>query len=145
MAPLSPLVPRFRSQRVPADPVGGALARARLVLETPKGRLPWRPSFGCDLDAFVGRPLDGRALRSLSAEIERALDDGAPQLQVLDVQAEIVGRRGFTAVETDRTIPVAEGALVRFGTQAAVQVDLTLATPAGPVAVAARFGGPGAS
>jgi hypothetical protein len=43
--------------------------------------------------------------------------------------------------ESDRTIPLAEGALVRLGTQASLRVDLALRTDEGELTLSATIRG----
>jgi phage baseplate assembly protein W len=64
----------------PAVPLGPAAAtrqddvptRVRMVLGTRPGQLPWRPTFGCDLDRFVGQPVTTSRLEEM-AERQREM------------------------------------------------------------------------
>lgn len=105
-------------------------ARLRLVLETRPGRVPWRPEFGCDLEALVGEPATPQNLNRARFHVEQALARWLPDLKVhrLAVEVEPIGT---PAAGGDA--PAGEGALVSLGTQGVLVVRVEIATPWGPL------------
>ena len=117
------------------------IARIRSILETRPGTLPWRPDFGVDLASLVGSALTQSQLDRVRAAVEAALDQWAPDIEVIGCEVHAVTAFGASPGGRDRTIPLAEGALVRLGTQASLRVDLSLRTDEGELNLSATIRG----
>jgi hypothetical protein len=113
-------------------PPNEALAqRVQLVLSTRPGELPWEPEFGCDLRMLVGVPA-GSAVKAIAEHtITGALRRWVPEagLKSCNVHVKPLPSPGFQPVG-----PV-EAALVPFGAQAALLVDLLIETADGDAAI----------
>ena len=117
------------------------VARIRSILETRPGTVPWRPEFGVDLASLVGSALTRSQLDKVRAAVQAALERWAPDIEVLGCEVHAVTAFGAGPGGTDRTIPLAEGALVRLGTQASLRVDLSLRTDEGELNLSATIRG----
>jgi len=117
------------------------IARIRSILETRPGTVPWRPEFGVDLASLVGSALTRTQLDRVRAAVEAALARWAPDIEVIGCEVHAVTAFGGGAGGRDRTIPLAEGALVRLGTQASLRVDLSLRTDEGELNLSATIRG----
>ena len=115
--------------------------RVRMILETRPGTLPWKPDFGVDLSRLVGSPLTQTNIEAVKTEISSAMETWAPDIEVLSLEVQAVTDLGAAAGARDRTIPLAEGALVRLGTQASLQVEMALRTEEGDLNLSAKFRG----
>ena len=102
-------------------------ARVRMVLETRPGRLPWRPTFGCDLGGLVGFPV--------AQLIKAAIGDWIPDAEVVSVDVRAVPLSGGHALSAERTVPAAEAALLLLGVQASLEAVIELVGPSGPVSL----------
>ncbi|MFM2248136.1 MAG: Baseplate wedge protein gp25 [Pseudomonadota bacterium] len=133
----------------PAVPLGPAAAtrqddvptRVRMVLGTRPGQLPWRPTFGCDLDRFVGQPLTTSRLEEMAEVVRDAVARHMPEVDVIDCGVRVETRWGAPSDAERRAVPIGEAALVRFGVQAALQIELQLQTESGPIAIQATIDG----
>lgn len=133
----------------PAVPLGPAAAtrqddvptRVRMVLGTRPGQLPWRPAFGCDLDRFVGQPLTTSRLEEMAEVVRDAISRHMPEVDVIDCGVRVETRWGAPSDAERRAVPIGEAALVRFGVQAALQIELQLQTESGPIAIQATIDG----
>ena len=133
----------------PAVPLGPAAAsrrddvatRVRMVLGTRPGQLPWRPDFGCDLDRFVGQPLTKSRLEDMAEVVREAVARHMPEVEVVECAVRVETRWGAPSDAERRAVPIGEAALVRFGVQAALQIELQLETENGPVAIQALIDG----
>ena len=110
--------------------------RIRMVLETRPGKLPWRREFGCDLASLVGQPATVQRLNEARWRIEEAMrrwirDAEIVRCRVKVATDESAGMRSF------RSVPLAESALMSFGGQAVLEVELDVKTDLGDVAVQA--------
>lgn len=120
-----------------ARPLDALAMRVSRILETRPGTLPWEPEFGCDLDDLIGAPATTLRLAEVRWRIQAALARWLPELQVQ--RCEVRARRtdAQPAPTGGRDVPIAEAALLSLGSQAAVEVDLELETPLGPLALQA--------
>jgi phage baseplate assembly protein W len=109
--------------------------RVRMVLETPKGHIPWRPEFGCDLDGLVGEAATSRLLTQAQARIEAALERWLPELTIDAVRVFAVPSSDHRNTMGHREVPIAEAALLTVGVQASLHVELELTGPDGPAVV----------
>jgi phage baseplate assembly protein W len=133
----------------PAVPLGPAAlsrrddiaTRVRMVLGTRPGQLPWRPEFGCDLDRFVGQALTNSRLEELAEAVRAAVSRHMPEVDVVDCGVRVETRWGAPSDNERRSVPIGEAALVRFGVQASLQIELQLETESGPVAIQAVIDG----
>jgi phage baseplate assembly protein W len=115
---------RRGASQSPSDEVWLA-QRIRVMLETQRGSLPWRPELGCDLARFVGQPLTPVALATLKRELERGLDV-LEDVRVLDVDFKVSTTHGVNQGQDRRMLPVAERSLVQLGTQCTLDVGITV-------------------
>lgn len=114
----------------------GALAhKIRMILETPPGRMPWRPEFGVDLEDVVGGPSSTRRIEEARMRIMAALQKWLPDVEIVtcDVQLAELSR----VDPSDRTIPTAERALASLAVSATLEIRLVLETDQGPVSLEA--------
>jgi phage baseplate assembly protein W len=133
----------------PAVPLGPAAAlrqddlaaRVRMVLGTRPGQLPWRPTFGCDLDRFVGMPLTASRLDDMATLVRDAIERHMPEVDIIECGVRVETRWGAPSDAERRSVPIGEAALVRFGVQAALQIELQLQTETGPVSIQATIDG----
>ena len=100
--------------------------RLRVVLETQRGSLPWRPDFGCNLARFVGQPLTPSRLEALQREVEESLRRELADVRVTDVDIQMLTSHGMGRKRDLRRLPVAERSLVQLGTHCTIQVGITV-------------------
>lgn len=112
--------------------------RVRLVLETPLGALPWRPDFGCDLAGLVGQPATAARLNEVRWRVEQAVRRWVPTVKVARCRVETLSLLE-PGSERPAGVPLAELALMSLGTQVAVEVNLDLETPQGPLHLSAQL------
>jgi phage baseplate assembly protein W len=110
-------------------------ARVRMVLETRPGRLPWRPTFGCDLGGLVGFPVTPELVERVAQLIKAAIGDWIPDAEVVSVDVRAVPLSGGHALSAERTVPAAEAALLLLGVQASLEAVIELVGPSGPVSL----------
>lgn len=111
--------------------------RVQRLLETRPGTIPWEPDFGCALDDLVGAAATGIRLNEARWRVHQALARWLPDLRVARCEVRAVRLEGWTgADQRPREIPLAEAAMLSLGVQAAIEVDLDLESPYGPLAVA---------
>ena len=60
-----------------------------IILSTPKGSDPLRPTFACDLWKYVDRPID-QALPAIVREVSDALKLWEPRITVVSVNAQVL-------------------------------------------------------
>ena len=111
--------------------------RVRMVLGTRPGRLPWKPSFGCDLDSFVGEPVTPQARNEIRRRIEHAISRWLPEIKVVKCDVQMRHQAPQLAGGRDRAIPLAEAALLRLGPMGALEVQLSLETEYGAMSMQA--------
>lgn len=131
----------------PAIPLGSPLvwlggehalaARVRLVLETRPGRLPWRPTFGCDLAGLVGFPVTDELVARVRQRISSALGEWLPDSTVVSVDVRAVPLSSGLALSTERSVPAAEAAMLVLGVQAELEAVIELTGPDGSVTLTA--------
>jgi phage baseplate assembly protein W len=110
-------------------------ARVRMVLETRPGQVPWRPTFGCDLAGLTGYPVTPELLAKAKSLIAGALTEWIKDAKLISV--EVIARPlssglGFGG---DRTVPLAEAAMMMLGAQAELEAVIEMLGPSGPVAL----------
>jgi len=115
---------RRRETSLPSDEVWLA-QRIRMVLETQRGSIAWRPELGCDLARFAGRPLTPGVLSGLKREIKSSLAS-LDDVRVLDVDFKARTTHGVDQGHNRRTLPVAERSLVQLGTQCTLEVGIAV-------------------
>ncbi len=105
--------------------------RVQAILTTRPGRLPWRPDFGCDLEGLVGYPVTPDLLSYARSQITSALKVWLQGVEVerVDVRAIPVG--SGHDLRHQRTVPVAEAALLAMGVQALLEVEVEIVGPNG--------------
>ncbi len=108
-------------------------ARVRLVLETRPGRLPWRPTFGCDLDGLVGFPATEELVARVRQRISSALGEWIPDATVVSVDVRAVPISSGLALSAERSVPAAEAAMLVLGVQAELEAVIELTGPDGPI------------
>jgi len=127
--PLAPWSPRLS----PLEALG---ARVECLLSTRPGTLPWEPEFGCDLDDLVGAPATTQRLHDARWRIQQAIARWLPDLRVARCEVVAVSQEDGSP-GAPRQMPLAEGALMALGVRAALEIDLDIETPAGPITVQA--------
>jgi phage baseplate assembly protein W len=100
--------------------------RLRIVLETPRGSLPWRPDFGCDLGRFVAQALTPSRLEAVKREVEGSLRREFSDVRVVDVDVQALTTHGLGQGRNRRMLPIAERSLVQLGTHCTLQVGITI-------------------
>ena len=58
------------------------------ILNTTKGEMPGKPEFGCPLDKFLFEPMDSILKSLMIGDINAALNDYEPRIQIDDVSVE---------------------------------------------------------
>jgi phage baseplate assembly protein W len=113
--------------------------RVRMVLETRPGQIPWRPNFGCDLQSLVGEAAGPQLINQARWKVESALKRWIPDATIDQVSVNVVVSPQMDKMSSHREVPTAEAALLTVGIQAALQVDVELTGPHGPMAVSATI------
>ena len=115
------------------------VGRARLILETRPGRMPWSPRLGVDLDDLAqGAASPGQIARTRAA-IEDALREGLPEGALQDV--ELLITRVEAATAAGGQVPFAERALASAGARATLEVRVRLRCQGATVTLASRMDG----
>lgn len=127
----------FATARPPLRGLEALAQRLRLVLETPAGRLPWRPEFGLDLHGVVGGPASTARLDEARMRILAAIGTWLPEVQILS--CEVALAELDTLDLRDPTVPTAERALASQAVSATLEIRLVLQTDAGPVSFEAAL------
>lgn len=112
-------------------------ARLRLVLETPAGRMPWRPEFGLDLQGIVGGPASTTRLDEARMRILAAIGNWLPEIEVVSCDVALAELERLDL--RDPTVPTAERALGSQAVSAALEIRLVLQTDDGPVSFEAAL------
>ena len=112
-------------------------SRIRTVLETRPGRIPWRPTFGCDLSGLVGQPATVQRLNEARWRVEEALRRWIPEANVIRCQVRVVNYTDPGTLRGYHHVPLAESALLSLGIEAGLEVLIDVETPAGAIAVQA--------
>ena len=131
----------------PAVPLGGTRAqvdgiealttRIRMVLETRPGQVPWRPDFGCDLEALVGKPATPHRLVQAQWKVEESLRRWIPEVDLVHCRVRPIMSENAGALRGSRDLPLGESSLVNFGVQVALEIEVDLQTDAGQLVVQA--------
>jgi phage baseplate assembly protein W len=129
---LSPAA-RFAEPARPLTPAQAWAERLRILLSTRPGTLPWRKTFGVDLDWLVGQPLTSTNLNLLKWRVRGAITDWLPQLEVRELTVHVVSDHVRASNLRDRTIPIAESALLPYGAGGRVEIHLDVVSPEGPL------------
>jgi hypothetical protein len=113
--------------------------RARLILETRPGTMPWAPRIGVDLDDLAqGAASPGRMARARNT-LEDALRAGLPEGALQDVEVRVADVEAATAAGAP--IPFAERALASAGARATLEVRVRLRCRGTTVTLASRMEG----
>jgi len=107
--------------------------RLRILLSTRPGTMPWRRGFGVDVDWLLGQPLTGTNLNLLKWRVRAAITDWLPQLEVRNLTVRVVSDHMRARGMRDRTIPIAESALLPYGAGGRVEIQLDVVSPEGPI------------
>lgn len=104
--------------------IDSTMGRLAVVLHTPKGHLPWRSNFGCDLDQSLGRPASDELQNEIQNSVKRAVKKWIPDTKI--IRCDVVLQTASLNVREHRepTIPLAESALVSMGTDVHAEVVL---------------------
>ena len=95
----------YGSRNILEDP------RVRMVLGTRPGQLPWRPTFGCDLDRFVGMPLTASRLDDMATLVRDAIERHMPEVDIIECGVRVETRWGAPSDAERRSGPIGEAAL----------------------------------
>lgn len=128
--PLGVRDPYLRGDRAFAE-------RIRMILETRPGALPWRPDFGCNLDDLVGQPATPQRVGEARWRVEHALRRWLPEVKIARCTVQVTRVESGSEAMRQQGVPIAESALLAFGTQAALEVLLDVETPTGPLSLSA--------
>lgn len=109
--------------------------RVRAVLETRPGQIPWRPDFGCDIGSVVGFPATNELLSYARSQIRYALQRWLADVTVEDVLVRVVPVADQHRALVQRTVPLAESALLTLGIQATLEADIQIRGPSGLLTV----------
>ena len=131
--PALPLAPW--SSRLP--PLHALGARVEALLSTRPGTLPWEPEFGCDLDDLVGAPATSQRLHDARWRVQQAIARWLPDFRVSRCEVVAVSQEDGRLGSSPRHVPLAEAALMGLGVRVALEIDLDVETPAGPITVQA--------
>jgi len=119
------------------SPEDGLVTRIQIVLETRPRQLPWNPDFGVDLSNLIGRAATPQRVNEARFKVEGAVRKWLPGMDLKDCRVNAVTNLGSVSTHRERTIPVAESALVALGTEARLEVELDIETEAGIMSVEA--------
>ena len=112
-----------------------------MVLGTPTGTVPWRPDFGCNLDALVGQPATVNRVNKAETKVQQAMSRWLSDFTVLNCQVKMVQHEEVDTYASGQLkyqeVPTAESALMSLGTQVALEVQLDVETPEGPMTLQA--------
>lgn len=103
-----------------------ATERVRLLFETERGTLPWRPKFGLDLSWLQGEALTRSALARVSEVVRETIHHNLPDVELEAVK--VVARSDLTQrmPARERGVPIAEAALLPYGAGAHLEVHVTI-------------------
>ena len=124
---------RFGRRRRGLRPADAWVERLQILLSTRPGQLPWRPTFGVDLEWLVGQPLNGVNLSLLEWRVKSAVTEWLPQLTVRELSVNVVSDYQRARNQRDRAVPIAESALLPYGAGGIVEIQLDVVSPEGPL------------
>jgi phage baseplate assembly protein W len=124
--------------RARPSPAEDLAQRVRLVLETQPGRVPWEPTFGCDLEGLVGNTAAQTRIAEARMRITGALRRFLPDASMVSCKVELV-ERSAPGSASDPSVPLAERALASPGLTATLEVRIVVETDDGPVALEAQL------
>ncbi len=133
---------RFGERRRTVRGADAWVERLQILLSTRPGQLPWRPTFGVDLDWLVGQPLNGVNLSLLQWRVQSAVAEWLPQLDVRKLDVKVVSDYERARNGRDRTVPIAESALLPYGAGGVVEISLDVVSPEGPIDFGMTLGAP---
>lgn len=113
-------------------------ARMRLVLETQPGRMPYEPTFGCDLDGLAGQSASQTRVSEVRMRIHSALRRFLPEVTVTSCKVQLVEHERSGSI-ADPSVPLAERALASAGLTAALEVRIVVETEDGPLSLEAQL------
>lgn len=123
----------------PPSEMDSLVSRARLLLETRPGTMPWSPKLGVDLDDLAqGAASPARVMRARAA-IEDALREGLPPGSLVDVEVRVADVRAATTA--GGPVPFAERALASAGARATLEVRVRLRCQGATVTLSTRMDG----
>lgn len=123
----------------PVSEVDALVTRARCILETRPGQLPWSPRFGVNLDALAQGAATAGQVALIRSRIHEALVRGLPEGSVLDTEVRVTEVGPGTA--SGGPVPFAERALASAGTRATLEVRVRLSCRGTPITLEARLDG----
>ena len=133
---------RFVERRRHPRPADAWAERLQTLLSTRPGTLPWRPTFGIELDWLVGQPLNGVNLSLLKWRVKSAITEWLPQLELRDLSVKVVSDYQRARNQRDRNVPIAESALLPYGAGGVVEIQLDVISPEGPLDFGMTLGAP---
>jgi phage baseplate assembly protein W len=110
--------------------------RIELVLSTPKGSLPWRPEFGCELWNLLGGPATQDRLVLIRMAVFSALGTWVPQVRVdaVDIQVEPNARTLPGAWQGRQAQPIERG-LLHLGVTASLTLTIRISLQGTPLSL----------
>lgn len=110
---------------------GRAAAEIRIlsVLATPRGTVPWRPEFGCDVQDLVGSPAHPAVLNEAEWRVREAVARWLPDVRVRECHATAAPRGA--AVRQPRAH--VEVGLLALGGEARLQISLVVEVDGAPL------------
>jgi phage baseplate assembly protein W len=115
------------------DSSDSAMGRLAIVLHTPIGNIPWRPKFGCNLNHSVGRPASEELQNNIRDSVRRAVDKWLPDAEVEHCEIHVSSDTLNVASHRELNVPLAESALVSFGTEVHAEVALEITVEGEPL------------
>jgi len=79
---------------------GAELIKAAVeqILHTKKGELPWKPSFGLDVERYRHRNLTDALVAAIAGEVLEALTDYEPRIEIVECDAGKIENRARVKV-----------------------------------------------
>lgn len=124
---------RFGERRGEIRSATAWVEKLGILLSSRPGQLPWRPRFGVDLEWLVGQPLNAVNLSLLEWRVKSAISEWLPQLALRRITVRVVSDYQRAQHVRDRTVPVAESALLPYGAGGTVEIQLEVMSPEGPL------------
>jgi phage baseplate assembly protein W len=109
--------------------------RVRMILETERGKLPFKPEFGCELSGLVGSEASTKRLSEIRMRINSALRRWVPDGEVVSCKVAMMpvvdsGSAGG---------PVAERAMASHGLARVIEVRVVLESDGVPLKIEAQL------
>lgn len=119
------------------SPEEALTTRIQMVLEGRPNQIPWRPEFGCDLTGLVGRAATPQRISEARFRVASSMRRWLPNTTLKDCTIQPVTSTGAVSTFRERSIPLAESALVSMGTEAKLSVELDIESELGALSVEA--------